>query len=147
MTVVERRAQVVCVAVLGRFNEPLIVHCTADDVEAIEMESLFFMTLDAVEDAVVAKAAAGESFLNLVYAVDNINIYGLCAPSRTKILIAVRWEGLHPAIDIIKSALGRIYEEYVQLTCNPFYTPLADFDGNECAGFIGALHAISADIN
>ncbi len=122
MTTIERAATVLCGAILGHSDEPLFIECMVPEVRQIDMECLLCMSLDAIDDALVAKAAAGESYLGLVYVIENMNVYALTTPARSKIMLVVRWFGVQPLEKQVRAALQMFYDAYVRLYSNPFYS-------------------------
>ncbi|XP_013382423.1 trafficking protein particle complex subunit 2-like protein [Lingula anatina] len=116
----------VCVAVISKENFPLFIKTIPT-----ENELKFFYTvhtsLDVVEEKIsnVGKNVNDmrELYLGLLYPTEDYKVYGYVTNTKVKFVIVVESSNTNLRDNEIRGMFRRLHNAYVDMMCNPFYTP------------------------
>ncbi|XP_074646260.1 trafficking protein particle complex subunit 2-like protein [Tubulanus polymorphus] len=116
----------VCVAVIGKENYPLFIKTIPTDNE-LKFYYTVHTSLDVVEEKIsaVGKNANDlrELYLGLLYPTEDYKVYGYVTNSKIKFVIVVETSNTALRDNEIRSKFRKLHNAYVDMFCNPFYTP------------------------
>ncbi|XP_052059808.1 trafficking protein particle complex subunit 2-like protein [Mytilus californianus] len=116
----------VCVAVIAKENYPLFIKT----VHA-ENELRFYYTVHTSLDVVEEKISSvgknvndlRELYLGLLYPTEDYKVYGYVTNTKVKFVIVVESTNSSLRDNEIRSMFRKLHNAYVDMICNPFYTP------------------------
>ncbi|PAA68879.1 hypothetical protein BOX15_Mlig022834g2 [Macrostomum lignano] len=124
----------VCVAVVGRDNQPLYLR-TLPHENALQYHYLVHTSLDIIQERVASAAqTAGQAkaghhdpwdqYLGLLHFREDFRVYGYVTNTRVKLVLVV--EAANPALQKdadVRAVFKRLQAAYIRLVCSAFYTP------------------------
>ncbi|KAL8596832.1 Trafficking protein particle complex subunit 2-like protein [Nucella lapillus] len=116
----------VCVAVVAKENYPLFIKTTPTNNE-LQFYYTVHTSLDVVEEKIssVGKNANDlrELYLGLLYPTEDYKVYGYVTNTKVKFVIVVESSNSSLRDNEIRTMFKRLHGAYVDMLCNPFYTP------------------------
>jgi len=116
----------ICVAVIGKENYPLYIKTIC-----VENELKFYYTVHTSLDVVEEKISSTgkntgdlrELYLGLLYPTEDYKVYGYVTNTKIKFVIVVESSNTTLRDNEIRSMFRKLHNAYVDMLCNPFYTP------------------------
>ncbi|XP_033114478.1 trafficking protein particle complex subunit 2-like protein [Anneissia japonica] len=116
----------VCVAVIAKENYPLYIRTIPT-----ENELKFYYTvhtcLDVIEEKILTVGKTinelRELYLGLLYPTEDYKVYGYVTNTKVKFVIVVESSNTQLRDNEIRSKFRKLHNAYVDMLCNPFYTP------------------------
>ncbi|XP_064598796.1 trafficking protein particle complex subunit 2-like protein [Liolophura sinensis] len=116
----------VCVAVIAKENYPLYIKTISTENE-LRFYYTVHTSLDVVEEKIssVGKNSNDlrELYLGLLYPTEDFKVYGYVTNTKVKFVIVVETSNTSLRDNEIRSMFRKLHNGYVNLLCNPFYTP------------------------
>ncbi|XP_076470581.1 trafficking protein particle complex subunit 2-like protein [Babylonia areolata] len=116
----------VCVAVVAKENYPLFIKTTPTNNE-LQFYYTVHTSLDVVEEKIssVGKNVNDlrELYLGLLYPTEDYKVYGYVTNTKVKFVIVVESSNSSLRDNEIRTMFKRLHGAYVDMLCNPFYTP------------------------
>ncbi|CAH1779537.1 unnamed protein product [Owenia fusiformis] len=116
----------VCVSVIAKENYPLFIKTIPTENE-LKFYYTVHTSLDVVEEKVsaVGKTANDlrELYLGLLYPTEDYKVYGYVTNTKIKFVIVVETSNTSLRDNEIRSMFRKLHNAYVDMLCNPFYTP------------------------
>ncbi|XP_064640642.1 trafficking protein particle complex subunit 2-like protein [Lineus longissimus] len=116
----------VCVAVIAKENYPLYIKTVPTDNEW-KFYYTVHTSLDVVEEKIssVGKNTNDlrELYLGLLYPTEDYKVYGYVTNTKIKFVIVVETSNTNLRDNEIRSKFRKLHNAYVDMFCNPFYTP------------------------
>jgi hypothetical protein len=118
--------KVVCVAVVGRANNPLYIRSfDTSTTDHLKYHYIVHSSLDVVEERVHKdsnkKVTTTDMYLGLLYPTEDYKVYGYTTNTKVK-LIAVVLDDTDIKDSDIKNFFKWFHNAYTSTVCNPFYT-------------------------
>ncbi|KYQ92354.1 trafficking protein particle complex subunit 2-like protein [Tieghemostelium lacteum] len=118
--------KVVCVAIIGKGNNPLFIQEFATgltDENKLKLHYIVHCSLDIIEDKPGnTKKLSSELYLGLLYPTEDYKVYGYITNSKIKFFVVVLDTSDIKDSDF-KIFFKRLQNLYINTTSNPFYKP------------------------
>nr|CAG4652296.1 EOG090X0HN8 [Triops cancriformis] len=115
-----------CVAVIGKENSPLFLHCH-DANQELDFQYAVHTCLDFVEEKVMNSNKSGsdlrEPYLGVLYSTEEYKTYGYVTNTRVKFIIVLDASNSTLRENDIRMMFRKLHNAYGELLCNPFYIP------------------------
>ena len=115
----------VCAAVIAKENYPLFIKTIPTENE-LKFHYTVHTSLDVVEEKIssVGKNSNDlrELYLGLLYPTEDYKVYGYVTNTKIKFVIVVE-SNTTLRDNEIRSMFRKLHNAYVDMVCNPFYTP------------------------
>ncbi|ORZ29855.1 Sedlin [Catenaria anguillulae PL171] len=125
-------SQIAAVAIVGKLNNPLLVHSFSADREAdLKFQFLSHAACDyadAAQSADSNSSSLSTGYLGLLTTLDDLTVYGHQTNTKVKFFLFVQ-AGTSPSTQAqtkdveVKAAFELIHQAYLDLLANPFHDP------------------------
>lgn len=116
---------IVCVAVVGQQNSPLFVQSFTNGDDELKFHYIVHCSLDVIDEKVnnpkKAGAALNETFLGLLYPMEDYKVYGYLTNTKVKFILVTTDLDVRDAD--VRSFFRRFHAAYVDAVSNPFHVP------------------------
>mmetsp|Transcript_16073 Transcript_16073/g.16812 ORF Transcript_16073/g.16812 Transcript_16073/m.16812 type:complete len:149 (+) Transcript_16073:40-486(+) len=114
--------QIVCLAYVGKTNEPIFVYTTdSDDSESLQLHSIVHCALDIVDEKRGKRTSttlpSTDMYLGQLYSVEDYRVFGYCTNTMMKIIAVCDSSTLE--IDL-KDSFQQFHDAFVSVIQNPF---------------------------
>ncbi|KAK7049545.1 hypothetical protein VNI00_005576 [Paramarasmius palmivorus] len=117
------------VAFISPQNEPILIRTfSKQDETAIKYHYIAHTSLDVIEERVAANAKSTECYLGLLYAMEDVAVYGYITPLKVKIVIALALSDTVVRDVEINMIFKALHMAYYSAISNPFITLQASTD-------------------
>eukprot|EP00026_Physarum_polycephalum_P011003 Phypoly_transcript_11194.p1 GENE.Phypoly_transcript_11194~~Phypoly_transcript_11194.p1 ORF type:complete len:140 (+),score=18.47 Phypoly_transcript_11194:416-835(+) len=116
--------KVVCVAIVGRANNPLYIRSFDQNEDPLKYHYIVHSSLDVVEERVHKdnnkKVQTTDMYLGLLYPTEDYKVYGYTTNTKIKLIVVVLDDADVKDSDI-KNFFRWFHNVYTGTVCNPFY--------------------------
>ncbi|KAJ8086578.1 hypothetical protein AAF712_002012 [Marasmius tenuissimus] len=117
------------VAFISPQNEPILIRTFGkQDESAIKYHYIAHTSLDVIEERVNANAKLAECYLGLLYAMEDVAVYGYITPSKVKIVIALALSDSVVRDVEVNMIFKALHMTYYAAVSNPFLSLQASTD-------------------
>jgi len=116
--------KIVCVAVVGKANNPLYIKTFDPTVEGLKFHYIVHTSLDIVEEKVLPANGGKKStdlYLGMLCPTEDYKVYGYITTTKNKLVVVV--DDLDVKEHEIKLFFKSFHAIFADAICNPFYTP------------------------
>ncbi|KAI8810584.1 trafficking protein particle complex subunit 2-like protein-like protein [Cladochytrium replicatum] len=117
---------VLCVAVIGKANNPLYIQSAPSSQNDLKFHYIAHTSCDVIEERVSVGAKNADLYLGLLYSMEDLAVYGYMTNTRIKFILILRSQDVAIKDADMKVLFKKIHSAYVNLTSNPFYDPDAN---------------------
>ncbi|KAI9321534.1 Sedlin [Dichotomocladium elegans] len=137
-----------CIALIGKQNNPLFIKNFSTSHPDLKYHYIAHTSIDVIEERAIGTVATGtknlDSYLGLLYAMEDLAVYGYITNTRVKFVVVVSvTDGLIRDAEM-KAIFKKIHAAYLSQVCNPFYNLYSQQSMNGKA-FVSAIEAIGAN--
>ncbi|KAI9189143.1 hypothetical protein H9P43_000571 [Blastocladiella emersonii ATCC 22665] len=115
-------AGIACVAIVGKQNNPLLVHAMSGHDVDLKFHFLSHVACDYVDEKLRSPTPPSDAYFGLLATIDGLNIYGYMTNTRIKFFIMLP-TSVFTKDSELKSAFEVVHAAYIDLLTNPFYDP------------------------
>ncbi|XP_022344322.1 trafficking protein particle complex subunit 2-like protein [Crassostrea virginica] len=132
----------VCVAVIAKENYPLFIKTIPTENE-LKFYYTVHTSLDVVEEKISSlgknSSDLRELYLGLLYPTEDYKVYGYVTNTKVKFVIVV--ESINSSLrdNEIRSMFRKLHNAYVDMLCNPFYTPGENITSPTFEGVVSSM--------
>ncbi|KAK6186587.1 hypothetical protein SNE40_008600 [Patella caerulea] len=116
----------VCVAVIAKENYPLFI-ITIPTENELKFYYTVHTSLDVVEEKISSigknTTEARELYLGLLYPTEDYKVYGYVTNTKVKFVLVLESTNTTLRDNDIRTMFKKLHNAYVDMLCNPFYTP------------------------
>ncbi|RGB34131.1 Sedlin [Rhizophagus diaphanus] len=131
------------IAIIGKQNNPLYIKNFSLSHPDLKYHYIAHTSCDVIEERVgAAGSEAADTYLGLLYAMEDLDVYGYITNTRVKFVVVLSVTDAIKNTDM-KNLFKRIHNAYINQVCNPFY----NLDGKKSIvskRFVAAIDAIGA---
>ncbi|KAG2177921.1 hypothetical protein INT43_003168 [Umbelopsis isabellina] len=110
-----------CIAVIGKRNDPLYIKNYSSSHPDLKYHYIAHTAIDVIEERVLNNQKLTDAYLGLLYAMEDLAVYGFMTNTRVKIIIVVAvTDNIIKDADI-KAVFIKVHSAYVMHVCNPFH--------------------------
>ncbi|KAI9262766.1 Sedlin [Sporodiniella umbellata] len=114
-------SEINCIALIGKQNNPLFIKNFSTSHPDLKYHYIAHTSIDVIEERVSSGPKYLDLYLGLLYAMEDLAVYGYITNTRVKIIaVASVTDGIIRDADM-KSLFRKIHNAYVANVCNPFY--------------------------
>ncbi|KAG9289799.1 hypothetical protein G9A89_015379 [Geosiphon pyriformis] len=133
--------KVQCIAVIGKQNNPIYVRNFSTIHSDLKYHYIAHTSCDVIEERVNAGPKTTDAYLGLLYAMEDLAVYGYLTNTRVKFIVVLAVpDAIIKDLDM-KIIFYKIHTVYINQVCNPFY----NIDGSKSIvskRFIAAIDSI-----
>ncbi|EGG14896.1 trafficking protein particle complex subunit 2-like protein [Cavenderia fasciculata] len=124
--------KIVCVAVVGKVNDPLFIHDYSGGSEEnrLKLNYIVHCSLDIIEEKPGAKKVGNDMYLGLLYPTEDYKVYGYLTNTKIKFIIVVM-DSTDIKDNDIRQFFKKLHVLYVQTTSSTFYKPNSKIESNK----------------
>ncbi|KAJ7591089.1 trafficking protein particle complex 2 [Mycena floridula] len=120
------------VAFISPQNHPILIRTFAkQDENAIKYHFLAHTSLDVIEERVNAAGKSSDCYLGLLYAMEEVSVYGYITPLRVKIVLALALSDAHVKDVELNMIFKALHMAYYSAISNPFLKLELSSEGGE----------------
>ncbi|KAF0556895.1 Sedlin [Gigaspora margarita] len=130
-----------CIAIIGKMNNPLYIKNFSTTHPDLKYHYIAHTSIDVIEERVSTSPEASDTYLGLLYAMEDLAVYGYLTNTRVKFVVVLSVPDAVIKNSDMKSIFRKIHTAYINQVCNPFY----NLDGKKSIvskRFITAIDAI-----
>ncbi|KAF9259488.1 Sedlin [Marasmius fiardii PR-910] len=117
------------VAFISPQNEPILIRTfSKQDESAIKYHYIAHTSLDVIDERVAANSKLSECYLGLLYAMEDVAVYGYITPSKVKIVIALALSDSVVRDVEVNMIFKALHMAYYAAISNPFLALQASTD-------------------
>ncbi|KAI9483105.1 MAG: trafficking protein particle complex 2-like protein [Benjaminiella poitrasii] len=114
-------SEINCIAIIGKQNNPLFIKNFSTSHPDLKYHYIAHTSIDVIEERVSNGPKNLDLYLGLLYAMEDLAVYGYITNTRVKLVVVVSvTDGIIRDADM-KSLFRKIHSAYVSNVCNPFY--------------------------
>ncbi|KAI8080178.1 Sedlin [Gilbertella persicaria] len=114
-------SEINCIALIGKQNNPLFIKNFSTSHPDLKYHYIAHTSIDVIEERIANGPKNLDSYLGLLYAMEDLAVYGYVTNTRVKLVVVVSvTDGTIRDADM-KALFKRIHSAYVSNICNPFY--------------------------
>ncbi|KAG2216867.1 hypothetical protein INT45_007872 [Circinella minor] len=135
-----------CIALIGKQNNPLYLKNFSNTHPDLKYHYIAHTSIDVIEERVASGPKNLDLYLGLLYAMEDLAVYGYMTNTRVKFVAVVSvTEGIIRDAEM-KTIFKKIHSAYLSQICNPFYN-LDSQQSIDSKAFSRAIEAIGANTN
>ncbi|CAI2169204.1 16232_t:CDS:2 [Funneliformis geosporum] len=131
-----------CIAIIGKQNNPLYIKNFSISHPDLKYHYIAHTSCDVIDERVgAAGPEAADTYLGLLYAMEDLAVYGYITNTRVKFVVVLSVPDAVIKNSDMKNLFRRIHTVYINQVCNPFY----NLDGRKSIvskRFVAAIDAI-----
>ncbi|ORZ11135.1 Sedlin [Absidia repens] len=136
-----------CIAIIGKQNNPLFIKNFSSTHPDLKYHYIAHTSIDIIEERVTNGPKQHELYLGLLYAMEDLAVYGYMTNTKVKFVVVVSvTDGVIRDADM-KAIFNKIHQAYVSNVCNPFYTMDSQNTTLASPQFLHAIDAINTTIH
>ncbi|KAI8328425.1 Sedlin [Chlamydoabsidia padenii] len=109
-----------CIAIIGKQNNPLFIKNFSSTHPDLKYHYIAHTSIDIIEERVTNGQKQHELYLGLLYAMEDLAVYGYMTNTKAKFVVVVSvTDGVIRDADM-KAIFNKIHSAYVSSACNPF---------------------------
>ncbi|RIA83791.1 Sedlin [Glomus cerebriforme] len=129
------------IAIIGKQNNPLYIKNFSVFHPDLKYHYIAHTSCDVIDERVgAAGPEAADTYLGLLYAMEDLDVYGYVTNTRVKFVVVL--SVTNPVKNtVMKNLFKKIHNVYINQVCNPFY----NLDGKKSIvskRFVAAIDAI-----
>ncbi|RUP51281.1 trafficking protein particle complex 2 [Jimgerdemannia flammicorona] len=109
-----------CIAVIGKQNNPLYIKNFSTTHPDLKYHYIAHTSIDVIEER-VTQIKTPDVYLGLLYAMEDLAVYGYMTNTRVKFIIVVSVPDAVIKDADMKNLFRRVHTAYIMQVCNPFY--------------------------
>jgi len=122
------RLQLNAVAFISPQNHPIFIR-TFNERDELKYHYIAHTSLDVIEERVTAGAKSAQCYLGLLYAMEDVAVYGYITPLKMKIVLALALSDGEVREPDITSIFKAMHMAYYHAVSNPFLRLESPVDG------------------
>ncbi|RHZ70847.1 hypothetical protein Glove_265g11 [Diversispora epigaea] len=130
-----------CIAIIGKMNNPLYIKNFTDTHPDLKYHYIAHTSIDVIEERISAGPESADTYLGLLYAMEDLAVYGYLTNTRVKFVVVLSVLDAVIKNADMKNIFRKIHTAYINQVCNPFY----NLDGKKSIvskKFIAAIDSI-----
>ncbi|KAI9289489.1 Sedlin, N-terminal conserved region-domain-containing protein [Umbelopsis sp. AD052] len=116
-----------CIAVIGKQNNPLYIKNYSSSHPDLKYHYIAHTAIDVIEERVLNNPKLTDAYLGLLYAMEDLAVYGFMTNTRVKIILVIAVTDNVIKDADIKAIFTKVHSAYVSHVCNPFHNLDQDF--------------------
>ncbi|KAJ8659172.1 hypothetical protein O0I10_005211 [Lichtheimia ornata] len=136
-------SEINCIALIGKQNNPLYIKNFSNTHPDLKYHYIAHTSIDVIEERVASGPKNLDSYLGLLYAMEDLAVYGYITNTRVKFIVVVSvTDGIIRDAEM-KAIFKKVHAAYLSQVCNPFY----NLDSQKSLGgkaFVRAIDSIGA---
>ncbi|GES85075.1 trafficking protein particle complex subunit 2-like protein [Rhizophagus clarus] len=109
------------IAIIGKQNNPLYIKNFSASHPDLKYHYIAHTSCDVIEERVgTAGPEAADTYLGLLYAMEDLDVYGYMTNTRVKFVVVLSVTNAIRNTEM-KNLFKRIHNAYINQVCNPFY--------------------------
>ncbi|ORZ02356.1 Sedlin [Syncephalastrum racemosum] len=139
-------SEINCIALIGKQNNPLYIKNFSKTHPDLKYHYIAHTSIDVIEERVANGPKNLELYLGLLYAMEDLAVYGFMTNTRVKFVVVVSvTDGIIRDADM-KAIFRKVHSAYLTQICNPFYN-LDSQKSLSSKAFVRAIDAIGNEAN
>ncbi|KAL1928237.1 hypothetical protein VTP01DRAFT_3153 [Rhizomucor pusillus] len=139
-------SEINCIALIGKQNNPLYIKNFSHTHPDLKYHYIAHTSIDVIEERVGSGPKNLDLYLGLLYAMEDLAVYGYMTNTRVKFIVVVSVTDSIIRDADMKMIFKKIHNAYLSQICNPFYNIESQKSLNSKA-FIRAMDAIGQEAN
>ncbi|CAG8515068.1 416_t:CDS:2 [Funneliformis caledonium] len=131
-----------CIAIIGKQNNPLYIKNFSASHPDLKYHYIAHTSCDVIDERVgAAGPEAADTYLGLLYAMEDLAVYGYITNTRVKFVVVLSVPDAVIKNTDMKNLFRKIHTVYINQVCNPFY----NLDGRKSIvskRFVAAIDAV-----